>query len=379
MSRFLSKRGPVISAWAAVSPFGIGREAFRDGLLAGHGTAAPVSGPEDRAAGPGEMACVVPGFEIREVLGKKGTRSMDRLTAVAVATVGQLVAHADAEAESGPGRALVLGTTTGSAQSMMDFTRSSLTGDKPFFVDPARFPNTVMNCAAGQAAIWHQLKGPNVTIGGGRAAGLLALNYARRLQRTARARSVLCGGAEEYSPARAWLQRHSRADDEAGAVLGEGCAMLLVEPAGPDCAERPGLAEVLAIEFGVFAGPGDVRTVLSSVLRRAFASAGADPAQLWAVAPGGVPGGLGVQEHAAIQDVLGDAAPRSIPCTALIGDTAAAAATFQLVSALAFAENEPSARARLALVTAVDRDGVVGCALLRIPGGAGAGAGAGKG
>ncbi|MCP5877146.1 hypothetical protein NL390_32295, partial [Klebsiella pneumoniae] len=88
---------------------------------------------------------------------------------------GDLLARPEAAgvAADSLGTALVLGTTTGSAESMMNFTRSSLEAEKPFYVDPALMPNAVMNCAAGQCAIWHQLKGPNTTIAGGRAAGLL--------------------------------------------------------------------------------------------------------------------------------------------------------------------------------------------------------------
>lgn len=120
---------------------------------------------------------------------------MDRVTGLAVTAVGSLLDDGERNRAvgTGEGAAFALGTTTGSAQSMMDFTRDSLTSEQPFFVDPARFPNTVMNCAAGQSAIWYQLKGPNATIAGGRTAALHALNYSRRLLGSGRARTVLCG------------------------------------------------------------------------------------------------------------------------------------------------------------------------------------------
>lgn len=172
---------PVITAWSAVSPYGIGRAVFAEGLRERRGTVTEL-GPEHGST-PDGVGCVVPAFGIRDVLGKKGTRSMDRVTGLAVTAVGSLLDDADRNRAvgTGEGAAFALGTTTGSAQSMMDFTRDSLTGEQPFFVDPARFPNTVMNCAAGQSAIWYQLKGPNATIAGGRTAGLHALNYSRRL------------------------------------------------------------------------------------------------------------------------------------------------------------------------------------------------------
>jgi hypothetical protein len=154
----------------------------------------------------------VPDFQVRAVLGKKGTRSMDRVTGLAITTVGRLLDDAprNREVATGESAALVLGTTIGSVQSQMDFVRDSFTGERPYLVDPARFPNAVMNCAAGQSAIWHRLKGPNTTIAGGRAAGLYALNYTRRLLRFGRAGTVLCGAVEEFSTERSWLGRHTR-------------------------------------------------------------------------------------------------------------------------------------------------------------------------
>ena len=341
--------GPVITGWSAVSAFGHDAGAFRAGLRAGR------PAPDTAAAAAGQSARLVPGFEPREVLGRKGTRSMDRVTALAVATVGHLVDR-DADAESGdPDAALVLGTTTGSAQSMMDFTRSSLTERQPYFVDPARFPNTVMNCAAGQCAIWYRLEGPNATIAGGRTAGLLAMNYARRLHRGGRARTVLCGAVEEYSPARSWLHHHARGH---GAVLGEGCAVLRLEPAG-----STGLAEVIAQEFGVFGAAEEIGPVLAASLRRAFKHAGVDPADTWAVAVSTADDG----ELAGVRDVLGEITPRSIPCAELIGDTSAASAAFQISAVLATAADDPDSAGRIAVVTAVDSDYTLGAALLRLP------------
>ncbi|UGY94206.1 beta-ketoacyl synthase N-terminal-like domain-containing protein [Streptomyces gobiensis] len=372
MTKRPTRPRPVIVDWSAISPFGIGREAFLAGMSSGGATDCV---PAEDGAIPRTRARMAGQFETRTALGRKGTRSMDRLTALTVATAGQLVERcADLTGSPGqdggapadvlPGRALVLGTTTGSAQSMMDFTRSSLTGDRPYHVDPARFPNTVMNCAAGQAAIWHRLKGPNVTVGGGRAAGLLALNYARRLQATGRASSVLCGAAEEYSPARAWLQHHTGDAGGADSVLGEGCAMLRVEPSeqAPDSA----FADVLALEFGVFDGVNQVAAVLRQCLHTALGNADVTPAELWRVATSGAPGALGSGEHAALDALLADSAADRVSCADFLGDTAAVAAAFQVVSVLAMAETEPADAPRTALITSVDRDGVAGCAVLSL-------------
>ncbi|WP_062214284.1 beta-ketoacyl synthase N-terminal-like domain-containing protein [Streptomyces sp. NBRC 109706] len=355
---------PVITAWTAVSPFGIGRAAFADGLREGRQTVAPLDDEWQAAA---ETACLVPDFRVREVLGKKGTRSMDRVTGLAITAVSRLLDDSPRNRRVGTGEeaALVLGTTTGSVQSQMDFTRDSLTGEKPYFVDPARFPNAVMNCAAGQSAIWHQLKGPNTTIAGGHAAGLYALNYARRLLRFGRARTVLCGAVEEFSHARSWLDKHTN-DAEPGAVApsGEGCGLLLVERGGSADPDQPVLAEVLAVEMGI-AVDGAVRPALRSCLERALRRAEVGVEEIWAVATGEAPGRAGEEEWASVEETVGGAVPSRVPQTPLIGDTGAAAAAFQIAGVLARAENDPEATGRVGLITSVDRDGAVGCTLLR--------------
>jgi 3-oxoacyl-(acyl-carrier-protein) synthase len=55
----------------------------------------------------------------------------------------------------------------------------------------------VINAAAGQAAIWHRLRGVNSTLAAGEASGLLAIAQAAELVRAGRAAAVLAGGAEE--------------------------------------------------------------------------------------------------------------------------------------------------------------------------------------
>ncbi|MGW5691161.1 beta-ketoacyl synthase N-terminal-like domain-containing protein [Streptomyces asiaticus] len=383
---------PVITAWSAVSPFGIGRAAFTEGIRERRPAAAGLDDEQWRAAG--DRACLVPDFDLRTVLGKKGVRSMDRVTGLAVTAVARLLDDAPRNrwVATGEDAALVLGTTTGSVQSQMDFTRDSLTGEKPYLVDPARFPNAVMNCAAGQSAIWHQLKGPNTTIAGGHAAGLYALNYARRLLTFGRARTVLCGAVEEFSHARSWLERHAhRPDTEGPAQLpGEGCGLLLVEQRGPggrddtartvgassavqrgpggrDDAEQPVLAEILAVEMGI-ALDGGVRPALAACLRRALNRARVRPEEIWAVSTSEAPGPSGEQERAAVAEAAEGADPVHLTQAALIGDTGAAAAAFQIAAVLVHAETTPEAAGRVALVTSVDRDGAVGCALLRLAG-----------
>src|SRR5579859_3326958 len=137
-----------VTGWSAVSALGIGAGTFSDGIIAGR-TAGQGAERDDTAPAPG-LEGSVPGFDIRRLLGRKNTRAMDRITGLTVLTVGRLLDAEQAAGHefSGHETGFVLGTTTGSVQSMMDFSRDSFIQDRPYLVDPARFPYAVMNCAA---------------------------------------------------------------------------------------------------------------------------------------------------------------------------------------------------------------------------------------
>jgi 3-oxoacyl-[acyl-carrier-protein] synthase II len=248
---------------------------------------------------------------------------------------------------------------------MLELTRDSLVKARPEFVKPAQFPNTLMNSAAAQCAIWHRLRGPNATVAAGRTSGLAAVNYARRLQRAGRAEVVLCGAAEEFSVTRAWLEHHAAPNRPEGTMLGEGCAMVLLEAAGrPGRHGRTELAEVLGLAFGVYREPADAGPVLAGCVRRVLVAAKESPDRVWAVAAADDPALSGVDTS--VDAALDGHAPLRLPMTELVGDTHAASAAFGIVAVLALAAGEPRVRGRTALVTAVDRDGTVGCALLRL-------------
>ena len=338
----------VISAWSAVSAHGVGTTALADGLRDRLGFTSTLD--QEVWPVPTARAGVVPGFDARELLGAKGTRSMDRVSALAVLTAGQVVGEAgDLGADAG----LVLGVNNGSAQSMFELTRDSMVKARPEFVKPAQFPNTLMNAAAAQCAIWHGLHGPNATVAAGRTSGLLALRYARRMQLAGRAEAVLCGAAEEFSTTRAWFEHHAAPDRPAGALLGEGCAMLLVEPEARH--GRTALAELLGLAFGVYRDRAEAGQALAGCVRRVLAGT-SEP--LWAHASADDPG-------LSYVDAAVDAEVR-LPMAELVGDTHAASAALGVAAVLALAATEPEAAGRPVLVTAADRDGTVGAALLRL-------------
>ncbi|WP_433449965.1 beta-ketoacyl synthase N-terminal-like domain-containing protein [Streptomyces sp. CA-142005] len=353
----------VVSGWSVASPYGLGAEAFTEGVRGNREAVRPGDGAAD--LGPYERAGRIPDFDVRAVLGRKGTRAMDRATALAVATAGMLLEQA------GPGLAqdhpeavgMVLGTGHGSVQSIMDFTRDSLTGEKPFHVDPALFPNTVMNRAAGQSAIWHTLRGPNTTVAGGALTGLLALNYAARLLRQRHCEAVLCGAVEEFSTERAWLEYRGRTGGphrQPAGPLGESCALFLLEPLSRARAHgRTAHAAPAGARFIAFTDPERAGEAVARAVTEALKEADVRPEDVELLVPSDSGGPLGAREDAALARIFGEHRPPRLRLRRLTGDCGAASASLQLAAALTAEADRP------VLVTSVDPDGQTGAVVLR--------------
>lgn len=337
--------GVVITAWSALTPFGHGRAAFADGIRRGE-PVAPVPYEDDWATGE---ARVVPDFDIVEQLGRKGTSSMDRTSALAIATLRELAAEVETDARTG----VVLGTTSGSNRTQFEFTRDSLTRRKPYLVNPAQMPFALMNSAAAQCAMWHGLTGPNSTVAAGRNAAAAVLRYAGRLLRTGRASGVFAGAVEEHSGARDLL--------EPGGSPGEAAVALFLQTAA--AGNRLALAEVVALDTRL----GEPRRALVTCLQHVLTGHAVD--EVWGVATSAADPELSEVEREATGEVLGRQT-KVIRPGHLVGDTGAASGVVGVAALLAEAAADPGARGRLAVATSADRDGTVGAIVLRLNGNA---------
>lgn len=176
----------------------------------------------------------VPDFEIREQLGKKGTRSFDRHTALFVKATSNVIEKLNLEPDVLQSAALLNGTATGSLSSIQDFLLDTYRLAKPYFVNPAHMPNTVINCAAGQCAIWHKIRGPNITVSSGAESFQAAFRMAHRWAARDYARNFVVGAVEESTDATDQLRTiYSR---ETGRTLdaAEGAAAWVCEAVSRD-------------------------------------------------------------------------------------------------------------------------------------------------
>ncbi|QXJ22381.1 3-oxoacyl-ACP synthase [Actinomadura graeca] len=327
----MSATRAVISAMSLMSPAGVGVAPFRDAVRTGR----PVPGGR------------VEDFRTEPPAGSgRPVRLIDRPSAMALAAIGTLLAGDVLDGWPPLRRGLVLAAGAAGIDQSMTLTRDSLTRPRPDNVNPALVPACVMNYASGQAAIAHGLRGPNATVTAGRAGGLAALRYARLLLARDRADAVVCGAYEDLN------ERRVAIAEAAGvkATASEGCGVFLVEPRERALAAgRPVLAEILALESGVFAEPRDAAGVLADAVARALDAAGLVPADVRLLVPSGA-------EDA---DPPGLAHARAVRPAGLLGDAFGAAAAFQVAAAITAGDGP-------ALVTTLDPDGHAACCLLRV-------------
>ncbi|GAA3734021.1 beta-ketoacyl synthase N-terminal-like domain-containing protein [Salinactinospora qingdaonensis] len=361
-----------ISGWGVLSAAGPGTDPLA-ALLAGPEPTPPTSSveapPKGTPAGlgtegdqpPGLESIPVTGLDVRQRLGRKGTGFLDRATALALVACDQALEHGGVVVDDScrDRVGVVLGTTQGSLRSTMDYSRETLVQDRPYLVNPALFPNTVMNCAAGQTAIRYGLKGINTTLAGGRLAFLQALRYAQNALRRGYADTLLVGATEELTDQTAWSMRLSHPDADTLAV-GEGAALFVVSNAAVGTDPLPH-AEVLSVVHG-YAPDGAVETGLGGCVRRGLAAAQVDASEVDLLVTGEV--GNERRETAAATTALGDEPARVLRVKDVLGELQAATGALQLAAVLGL-QGGSEGDGRCAVITGCDADGGVAAAVVR--------------
>jgi 3-oxoacyl-[acyl-carrier-protein] synthase II len=186
-----------ITGIGILSPIGIGREAYWEGLFRGKTGFRPVT-LFDTASFHVHVAGEIADFDALSFLGKKGLRDLDRSTRLICSAAKLAIDDSRIEIteDTTHSMGVSIGTTFGSLHSISQFDRSGLI-DGPRFVNPSHFPNTVINSPASQVSIKFKIKGFNTTISTGFCASLDAVSYAADFIRLNRANVVLAGGVEE--------------------------------------------------------------------------------------------------------------------------------------------------------------------------------------
>lgn len=234
-----------ITGVGVVSPIGTGPRQFWRALSAGESGIAPADGLA-RADGRPHLAAAVRDFAPREFITSAHYRRMDPLSRMVVAAARMALDDARALGAVDPERAgIVFGSAIGDAsESTQHLDR--LFGRGPAAVSPMVFPNLVLNAPASYAAIEFDCRGVNLTLAQAEISGEAAIAHGADLVRSGRADLVLAGGGDEIAPivvralhrvralaaqrgGREWASPYDAA--HSGVVVGEGAAMLVLEPA----------------------------------------------------------------------------------------------------------------------------------------------------
>ncbi|MBU1125027.1 MAG: beta-ketoacyl-[acyl-carrier-protein] synthase family protein [Candidatus Omnitrophica bacterium] len=339
----------VITGIGAIASNGIGKDAFFNAIMQGHSGIGPIAS-FDACAYESKTAAEIKDFDPTVFLGQKGLRTLDRSTKLITSTAKLALDDAGftVTEENTHDVGVVVGSTFGSLPSICEFDKEALR-EGPQYVNPALFPNTVINSPSSHVSIKFNIKGFNTTIATGANASLDGLAYACEFLRRNRAKAVLVGGVEEFCPhiflgfyKQGCLARKSQEAPETsfpfdlrrnGVVLGEGACVLLLEKV-EDAQHRQG--QIYAEVSGNGMGFGEKS--LSAAMQKAFAEAHVAAENIdgvFAAANSSV--AADIKEASALRQVFGEAISRTC-VTALksvIGETFSAAGMLQVAAACA--------------------------------------------
>ncbi|MGW5396413.1 beta-ketoacyl synthase N-terminal-like domain-containing protein [Streptomyces sp. NPDC003952] len=361
-----------VASAGVVSAAGLGLDALAGHLLGGDASpgASPDASPdasrdepvgEDAAAYPPRPVRAVRGLDVKEQLGRKGAKYLDRLTSFGLVSCKEVLQGIEVD---GARTGVVLATNTGSVSTHSTLLHDTLTLEKPYLVNPGRFPNTVMNSTTGQIAIRNGLRGLNATVAGGQTASLVAFRHARLALTLGRADRLLVGGVEELSAPAAWAWHRTGVLRE-GAALGEGAAVFTVQPDRPAGGE---LAELLACESRFTPDPRDYADGLADAVSRALERSGVEAGGIDVVSLGAVhQRGLEAVERRGVRAALGGAPAATLRIADALGETYSASGAMQLAGLLAVWRAQPPRTRVTALITSVGWDGNAAALVVRSP------------
>ncbi len=192
----MSKRRVVVTGLGAVTPIGIGKEAFWNNLVAGKSGIGLITEFDATDFGC-KIAGEVKDFDYTQFIDKKEGKRMDRVTHFAVAAAKMAVEDAklDIASENALRCGVYVGSGIGGINTFLD-QALKLGAKGPSKVSPFFIPMDIPNMSAGQIAIATGFKGPNMCIVTACATGTNCIGDALRTIQYGDADVMLAGGSE---------------------------------------------------------------------------------------------------------------------------------------------------------------------------------------
>jgi 3-oxoacyl-[acyl-carrier-protein] synthase II len=237
----------VVTGMGALTPLGNTIEDYWSGLLNG------VSGADmitlfDASKFRTKFACEIKGFDPTQFLDKKEARKIDRFTQLALVVSDQAMTDAGLSKDNiNPDRVGVvfasgIGGLITFQHEVTDFARGDGTPRfNPFFI-----PKMILDIAAGQISMRHNLRGPNFAVVSACASSTNAIMDAFNLIRLGKSDIILTGGSEAviseagvggFNAMKAMSERNDEPKtasrpydkDRDGFVMGEAAGILVLE------------------------------------------------------------------------------------------------------------------------------------------------------
>ncbi|MEO5948394.1 MAG: beta-ketoacyl-ACP synthase II [Chitinophagaceae bacterium] len=237
----------VVTGMGALTPLGNNVSDYWNGLING------VSGADmitlfDASKFRTKFACEIKGFEATDYLDRKEARKIDRFTQLALVVSDQAMTDAGLNKDNiNPDRVGVvfasgIGGLITFQHEVTDFARGDGTPRfSPFFI-----PKMILDIAAGQISMRHNLRGPNFAVVSACASSTNAIMDAFNLIRLGKSDIIVTGGSEAviseagvggFNAMKAMSERNDDPKtasrpydkDRDGFVMGEACGILILE------------------------------------------------------------------------------------------------------------------------------------------------------
>ena len=319
----------VVTGMGAVTDLGLDVKSTWDGVINGRSGIGPITAFETNEQWATTIAGEASGWDPIGLLGKREARKMDRfcLLAMEAAEEAALDCGVDFNAGDPARRGVVIGSGVGGIQTIEEAVHRLAAGG-PRKINPFTVPRLMVNAAAGNVSIRHNLRGANSAVATACATGGHAIGLAYQLLQKGDADLIFAGGSEAavsplcmgaFMSMKALSTRNddpTRASrpfdkDRDGFVLSEGAGILILETL--DHARARGATIYGEIcGFGTsgdalhIAAPDEGGIGAQSAMRAALDDAGLAPEQIDYINAHGTSTPLGdAAEVTAVKDVFG--------------------------------------------------------------------------
>ncbi len=237
----------VVTGIGAITPLGNNLNDYWNGLINGVPGADHIT-QFDASKFKTRFACEVKGFDPVQFLDRKEARKIDRFTQFALYVSDQAMADAGLNKENiNPDRVgVVFGSGIGGIMTFQNEVSDFARGDGTPRFNPFFIPKMILDIAAGQISMRHNLRGPNFAVVSACATSTNAIIDAFNLIRLNKADVILTGGSEAviseagvggFNAMKAMSERNDDPKtasrpydkDRDGFVMGEAAGILVLE------------------------------------------------------------------------------------------------------------------------------------------------------